>query len=75
MKDDTYIIIDKEVAAQFLHQSSHLNWQLVPEDVKKMKITLRTGAECTIGELIEQAKKRIDVLANYIRLATEKRAL
>jgi len=75
MKDDTYIIIDKEVATQFLHQSSHLNWQLVPEDIKKMKITLRTGAECTIGELIEQAKKRIDVLANYIRLATEKRAL
>ena len=45
MKDDTYIIIDKEVATQFLHQSSHLNWQLVPEDVKKMKITLKTGDE------------------------------
>jgi len=75
MKDDTYIIIDKEVAAQFLHQSSHLDWQLVPEDVKKMKITLKTGDEISIGALIEQAKKRIDVLTNYIRLATEKRVL
>ena len=72
MKDDTFIIIDKEVAVQFLHHSNHLKWEWVPEDVKKMKIMLRTGKECTIGELIDQAKRRVDVLANYIRLATEK---
>ena len=66
-----FIIIDKKVATQFLHHSQHMKWEWVPDDIKKMKIMLRTGSECTIGELIEQAKKRVDVLANYIRLAIE----
>ena len=71
MKDDTKIVIDKRVACAFLHQSSHLAWNLVPKDVKDIKIKLKTGEEITIGRLIEQAKERVDSLANYIRLVVE----
>jgi len=71
MKEDIKIIIDKQAAVAFLHQSAHLDWHWVPDDIKKMKLTLKTGQETTIGGLIEQAKERVDVLTNYIKLAIE----
>ena len=71
MKDYTKIVIDKRVACAFIHQSAHLAWNLVPNDVKDIKIKLKTGEEITIGRLIEQAQVRVNVLANYIKLAVE----
>jgi hypothetical protein len=64
-----YIIIDRKVAYAFLHESSHLRCQFVPNEIRDMKFKLTTGYETTIGELIDQAKGRVDYLAKYISAA------
>jgi hypothetical protein len=63
------IIIDKKVAQQIVHEANHLDWQWVPEDVLAMKVTLKTGTEIGLGKLIEQTQSRVDVIANYLRVA------
>jgi len=34
-----------------------------------MKITLKTNTEITLGSLINQSQKRVDVIANYLSVA------
>ena len=75
MDKPEYIVIDRKVAAQFIHQANHLSMQFIPEPIKQMEITLTTGGTITIAQLFEQAKDRVDLLADYIRLAMEERVL
>jgi hypothetical protein len=64
-----YIIIDRKVACAFLHESSHLRCQFVPKEIREMKFKLTTGQETTIDQIVEEAKRRVDCLANYIDAA------
>jgi len=66
-----YIIIDRDVAKAFIHHSNHLDWNLIPKELLSMTIPLRTGKEIKLVNLINQAKERVDSLANYIRMALE----
>lgn len=62
-----YVVIDKKVVDAIIHHTNHLSLYFVPEPILDMSITLTTGQEVKLRELIDQARSHVDIITNYLK--------